>query len=336
MLILIRITIVSLLFSFSIAKAQSVSAYQAGSYQPGLLNLRDLATIETPGLLFLDYNYWNNSNSYVDRFGDEVSSIEIFQTTLDLSVQVSGYINVPVLFYASNFKILGGRYMASINPVFLSSNYKMNIHSTNSESELTSSGNTGGIGDMAIMPFGLGWSFNNKIDFSFFYTTYIPTGKYKTGASDNLGKGYWTHQFQLPTYFYLKEKATAFLIMPTFEINGKVKDSDVQAGNRLTIEYGISQYLNSWLELEILNGHNWQISNDKGEDVWWSGTPLDSKDQTSTVSFGAGIWTYKSRLNLRLKYAMDYGTKQRYKSNFLSFSFIFIPNILTGTAKNDI
>jgi len=313
--------------------AQRVSAYQAGTYQPGLLNLRDWATIETPGLLFLDYNYWNKSNSYVDRFGDKVSSLEINGTTLDLSTQISGYTNVPVLFYASNLKILKGRYMASISPVFVSSNYKANIQPTTSDLEYTSSGNAGGIGDMAIMPLGLGWSFNNKIDFSFLYTIYAPTGKYKTGASDNLGKGYWTHQFQLPTYLYVYEKATAFLIMPTFEMNGKVKDADVKVGSRFTIEYGISQYLNSWLELEILNGHNWQIANDKGEDAWWSGTKLDSKDQTGTISFGAGIWTYKSRLNLRIKYAMDYGTRQRYKSNFLSFSVIFIPNLLTGTAK---
>lgn len=335
MLVLIRIIIVIFLFYFSVAKAQNVSAYQAGSYQPGLLNLRDLATIEAPGLLLLDYNYWNKSNSYFDRYGNKVSSIEINQITLNLSTQISGYINVPVLFYASNLKILGGRYMASINPVFLSSNYKSNIHSTTLELEFTSSGNAGGFGDMAIMPIGLGWSFNNKIDLSFLYTVYTPTGKYKTGASDNLGKGYWTHQIQLPTYFYLKEKATALLVMPTFEINGKVKDSDVQAGSRLTIEYGISQYLNSWLELEVLNGHNWQVSGDTGVDVWWRGTPLESKDQTSTVSFGAGVWTLKSRLNLRLKYAMDYGTKQRYKSNFLSFSAIFILNLLTGAVKND-
>ncbi len=306
--------------------AQSVSAYQ-----PGLLNVRDWATIETPGLLFMDYNYWNNSDSYIDRFGNKVSSLQINSTTLDLSSQISGYTNVPVIFYASNLKILKGRYMASINPIFLSSNYKSNIQSTTSGLEYTSSGNSGGIGDMAIMPLGLGWSFNNKIDLSFLYTVYLPIGKYKTGASDNLGKGYWTHQIQLPTYFYIKEKATAFLIMPTIEMNGKVKDADMKAGSRFTFEYGISQYLNSWLELEILNGHNWQIANDKGEDVWWNGTPLDSKDQTSNVSLGTGIWTYKSRLNLRIKYAMDYGTKQRYQSNFLSFSVIFIPNLLTGT-----
>lgn len=313
--------------------AQNVSAYQAGVYQPGLLNVRDWATIVTPGLLFMDYNYWNKSNSYVDQFGNKVSSLEINGTTLDLSTQISGYTNVPVIFYASKLKILKGRYMTSINPIFLSSNYKSNIQSTKSGLEYTSSGNSGGIGDIAIMPFGLGWSFNNKIDLSFLYTVYVPIGKYKTGASDNLGKGYWTHQLQLPTYFYIKEKATALLIMPTFEMNGKVKDADVQIGSRFTVEYGISHYLNSWLEFEVLNGHNWQINNDKGVDAWWIETQLDSKDQTSTISFGAGIWTYKSKLNLRLKYAMDYGTKQRYQSNFLSFSVIFIPNLLTRSTK---
>jgi len=30
---------------------------------------------------------------------------------------------------------------------------------------------------------------------------------------------------------------------------------------------------------------------------------------------------------------MDYATKQRYQSNFLSASIIFIPNILTSSGK---
>lgn len=313
--------------------AQKVSAYQAGVYQPGIFNLRDWSTIDAPELLFMDYNYWNKSNSYIDHYGNKVSSLEINGTALDLSTQISGYTNVPVIFFASNFKILKGRYMASINPIYVSSKYKSNIYYSETDLDYTSSGNSGGFGDMAIMPLGLGWSFSEKIDLSFLYTIYVPTGKYKTGASDNLGKGYWTHQFQIPTYYYIHEKATAFLLMPTYEINGKVKDADTQIGSRFTIEYGISHYFNSWLEVEILNGHNWQITNDKGDDAWWIGTPLDSKDQTSNISLGVGIWTFKNRLNLRLKYAMDYGTKQRYQSDFLSFSAIFIPNILTGTAN---
>ena len=327
------------LLSYSAAIAQRISAYQAGSYQPGLMNVRDLAP-PGAGIVFLDYNYWNNSNSYVDQFGNEVSSLEIDlspidpsfgKATLDLDQQVSGYANVPVLFYSSKFKILNARYMASINPVYLTSNYRMNIHV--SDTTINSTGNASGFGDLSFIPLGLGWSIKDKIDISFFYMVYAPTGKYKTGASDNIGKGFWTHQFQVPFYYYFMEKASALLVMPTFEMNGSVKDSDFKAGNRFTIEYGFSQYVNSWLELEVINGHNWQMGDDKGEDFWWKGTQLDVKDHTSNVGFGIGVWPWAGRLNIRAKYAMDYGTKQRYKSSFLSASIIFIPNILAEKVK---
>jgi hypothetical protein len=126
------------------------------------------------------------------------------------------------------------------------------------------------------------------------------------------------------------EKATALFVMPTFETNGHVKGSDVRPGSRFSLDYGISQYVTSWLELEVLNGHTWQISDDKGDDVWWNGTRLEGRDHTNTVSFGAGAWPWEGRLNVRAKYVMDYGVKQRFKSNFLSLSVIFIPNVLTG------
>jgi len=290
------------LLSASIVKAQEshVSAYQAGAYQAGVMNVRDLAPVPGGGLMFLDYNFWNNSKSYVDQFGNEIDHIIIdrngFNTELDLTQQVAGYTNVPVLFFASSFKLLGATYMASLNPAFISSNFKMNIHGSLSDSTVTSTGNTGGFGDLAILPLGLGWSFNDKVDFSFFYTFYAPTGRYQTGAADNVGKGYWTHQFQLPTYFYFMDKATALFVMPTFETNSYIKDSDVRPGSRFSIEYGVSQYVTSWLELEILNGHNLQISDDMGDDVWWKDTLLEARDQASTVSFGAGVWPWEGRL----------------------------------------
>ncbi len=332
------VVIVSIVIS---AKAQTphVSAYQAGAYQAGVMNVRDLAPVPGGGLIVIDYNFWNKSNSYVDRFGNEIDHIEIdrggIKTELDLTQQAAGYTNVPVLFFASSFKLFGATYMASINPAFISSNFRMNIHASLSDSTITSSANTGGFGDLAILPLGLGWSFNDKVDFSLFYTFYAPTGRYETGAEDNVGRGYWTHQIQLPTYFYFMEKATALFVMPTFETNSNVKDSDVRPGNRFSIEYGVSQYLTSWLELEILNGHNLQISDDKGDDVWWDNTPLEFRDQASTVSFGVGAWPMEGQLNIRLKYAMDYGVKQRYKSNFWSFSLIYIPGILNGKTTSE-
>ena len=335
--VLILISVVILNIFSAMAQESKVSAYQAGAYQAGIMNVRDLAPVPNGGLIFIDYNFWNNSTSYVDRNGNNISHFEIdrpnLKTTVDLSQQVSGYINVPVLFYASDFKVFGANYMASVAPSFISSNYRMNIHGSLTDSTVFSNGNAGGFGDLAVLPVGLGWSFKDKVDFSFFYTVYAPTGRYHTGAVDNVGRGYWTHQFQLPTYFYFMEKATALFVMPTFEINSKIKDADVRAGNRFSIEYGISQYLTPWLEVEVLNGHNFQVSDDKGDDVWWANTPLEYRDQASTVSFGVGVWPLEGMLNLRAKYAMDYAVKQRYKSNFWEFSLIFIPGILTGTKE---
>jgi len=327
------------LLTYSAATAQRVSAYQAGSYQPGLMNVRDLAP-PGAGLVFIDYSFWNNSNSYIDQFGNEVNSLTIDLSpiypgtdavVLNFDQQVSGYANVPVIFYTSRFKILKARYMASINPSYLTSNFRMNVHVK--DTAVTATGNTGGFGDLSFIPLGLGWSIRDRIDVSFFYTVYAPTGRYETGAADNIGKGYWTHQFQAPFYLYFLEKATALFLMPTFEVNGKIKDRDFRSGNRFTIEYGISQYVTPWLELEIINGHNWQVSNDIGEAVWWRKSALDVRDRTSTFGAGLGVWPWEGRLNVRLKYAFDYNVRQRYKSNFWSFSVIFIPNLITEKVK---
>ena len=102
--------------------------------------------------------------------------------------------------------------------------------------------------------------------------------------------GIWTHQLQAPTYFYAMEQATAFAVIPTLELNGKVKDADARPGHRFSLEYGISQYFTNWLEIELMNGHNWQISDDTGDDVWWSGTRFDGRDRKNIFSAGIGLW----------------------------------------------
>ena len=125
------------------------------------------------------------------------------------------------------------------------------------------------------------------------------------------------------------EQATALAIIPTFEFNGSVKDANARAGNRFSLEYGISQYFTSWLELEIMNGHNWQISDDSGDDVWWTGTSFDGRDRKNVFSAGIGVWPVEGMVNLRVKYILDYGSRQRFNNQFWSFSLMFIPGLLS-------
>ena len=318
-----------------LTNAQRVSPYQTGSYIPGLINLRDLGSLPG-GLYLLNYNYWINGNGYYDKNGNKIGGLDIDLSnfnpglgtrTLDLDTKIKGYTTVPMLYYASKFKILGGAtYLASVAPNYFSSNY--NISMNLRDSTIVAEGKAGGWGDLSFMPLGLSWSFPSQVDLAFMYTLYAPTGRYTTGADDNIGKGYWTHQFQVPTYFYLMERATAIGIIPTLEINGKVKDAEVWAGSRFSLEYGISQYLNEWLEIEIMNAHNWQISDDKGDDDWWKGTVLDSRDSKNTFAVGVGVWPWAERLQLRGKYIFDYGVKQRFKNSYWGLSLVFVTNLL--------
>jgi hypothetical protein len=312
--------------------AQRVSPYQSGSYFPGLVNIRDLAAAPA-GIILLDYNYWNVTKGYYDKNGNEFSGGTIDLPSPINSVdftdkpEISGYINVPFLFYASKFKVLGGaKYLASISPVYMKLKYSVFLALGDTSGNIT--GNSHGFGDLAFMPLGLSWSFDKKLDVSFMYSLYAPTGRYETGGEDNLGMGIWTHQLQVPTYFYAMEQATAFAVIPTLELNGKVKDADARPGHRFSLEYGISQYFTSWLEVELMNAHNWQISDDTGDDVWWTGTQFDGRDRKNIFSAGIGIWPVEGILNLRVKYIMDYGLRQRFKNSFWSFSLLIIPGIL--------
>jgi hypothetical protein len=313
--------------------AQRVSPYQSGSYYPGLVNLRDLAA-PPAGLILLDYNYWYGSNAYYDKDGNKFTGGTIDlpppgnPINVTIEPKISGYTNVPVLFYASKFKVLGGaRYLASISPVYMTLDYSVFL--TLGDTSGNTTGNSSGFGDLAFMPLGLSWSFGDKLDVAFMYSIYAPTGRYETGAEDNMGAGIWTHQLQAPTYFYAMEKATAFAVIPTLELNGKVKDADARPGNRFSLEYGISQYFTNWLEVEIANGHNWQISNEAGDDFWWGGTRFDGRDSKNTFSAGIGVWPVEGILNIRAKYMMDYGVKQRFKNRFWSLSIVIIPGILS-------
>ena len=333
-----KIILIVIIFcsGYTVILAQRISPYMSGSYYPGLVNLRDYAAAPA-GLVFMDYNYWLSSSGYYDKDGEEFSGGTInlpspfIPINIDINPEMSGYMNVPSIFYASEFKVFGAQYMASITPIYLSFDYEAFIALGDTSTNI--SGKISGWGDLAAMPLGLSWTFDKKMDLSFMYTLYAPTGRYEVGADDNIGQGYWTHQFQLPAYFYAMEQATAFGIIPTFEFNGKVKDSEASPGNRFSLEYGISQYFTEWLEVEVMNGHNWQISDDSGTDAWWTGTRFDSRDSKSTFSVGVGVWTLKGMLNLRAKYIMDYAVRQRFKNDFVSLSLMLIPGILSGDSS---
>lgn len=316
--------------------AQQASPMQAGHYYPGLINTRDMVNPPS-GLFFLWDNFIVNSNKYFDRNGNEFKNIPLSELDpafpdIDVSPKLTGFGSAFAIAWASpHISFLGdARYIAGIAPNYVIADISLVterpgiILDTTYTREI--SGTVSGFGDLILVPLGLSWG-GTKIDFTTTYTIYAPTGRFDPGADDNIGLGYWTHQFQgFTSYYPVPDKSTAFVLGLTYETNGKVKDTDLKPGNRFTMEYGISQFLSKKFEVGIFGGHNWQVSDDTGDDVFWDPSYHDKK---SLLFFNVSYWPIFERLMINFKYGFDYGARQRFKNNTYVLNLLFNPNLLT-------
>jgi hypothetical protein len=322
------------------ANAQQTSPLQTGHYSPAFSHIRDMAK-GSPGLAVVWYNQYSFSNKYADRNGNKYTDIPLDVLLpglpdVDLSVDLKSFATVPALFYGVPFPILGGaQWMIGVVPSYMWADASFITERRGGviDSVYNQSGSDriSGFGDLYVAPLGLTWGWDH-FDLTFYYGFTAPTGRYETGADDNIGLGFWTHQPQLFTYYYPSvDQATAFMLGLTYELNSNIKGEDFNPGNRFSLEWGISQYLSERLELGIMGGHNWQVSDDKGSDVWWP----DYRDRKSTLAFSAAYWAVKGRLYIAGKYMFDYGARQRFLTKGFMLNFIFVTNALTGSGKSE-
>ena len=304
-----------------------VSPIQAGAYVPGLMGVRDYVNPGVDGMIFLDYNIFINANSFHDRNGNEVNSLNLFPElgSIPFETDISGYINALAIAYVSpKLSFLGNaQYIGVIAPNFTTVNTQVALGELLNETTVTGGGS--GLGDLAIAPLLLSWG-SEKFDFTTGYMFVVPTGKFELGGSDNVGLGYWSHFIQAAFYYYpLPEKATALMLLPTYEFHGKIKGSNVTPGSRIGLDYGISQYLSKRFEVTLQGAHAWQVGKDKGGDVYWD---TSVKDQLSTLGGGLGYWLLPAKLYANAKYYFTYGEKQHFDSNIFQIQLIFNPGWL--------
>ena len=300
----------------------------SGGYLPGIMGVRDYANPGSDGLFVIDYNIFLSANTYYDRDGNKSNSIDLAPElggSIPIDVDISGYINSLMFVYASpKLEFLGNaQYLFIAAPNFTTTNLGVGLGElTNGK---TIEGGASGFGDITIAPFMLSWG-SEKFDLTAGYLFVAPTGKYETGGSDNVGLGYWSHVVQAAAYYYpLPEKATAILVMPSYEWHGNLKDVDVKPGSRFILEYGISQYLSERLEITLQGGHAWQSGEDSGSDVYWD---TSVKDQMSIFGGGIGYWLKPNVLYANAKYSTTYNNKQHFKANTFQIELLLATDFL--------
>lgn len=313
-----------LLLSALPATAQQVTPFQTGHYYPGTSNIRDMAPPD-PGVYLLCYNFGAFSGTLYNENGDAVDSLPVGDppTTVDVSLQSIG--TAPVL--AWSFDLPGSfRYAGAVAPSFVGGQASLYLDRDGVTAQ--QGGSTTGLGDIGVMPAQLGYV-SEHLDLGLSYLLWAPTGRYASGANDNVGLGFWTHQLQFAAYGYLLDKASALMLAFTYEFNSDVFDADVRPGDRLSIEYGISQYATPWLELGVFGGHNMQVTDATGSDLVGDGT---GRDQKSLVGASIGVWL-SDWAQVTAKGFGEYRVQRRFQTGFFMVNLTFV---LSQNAEEDV
>jgi hypothetical protein len=110
------------------------------------------------------------------------------------------------------------------------------------------------------------------------------------------------------------------MFTPTWEWHSKNIDKDVTPGQNVTIEYGIGQYLHERFEIGVHGYHQWQVTEDKGDDA----VNEDIEDMVSGIAGQITFWPIKEKLALVGKYVQEYGVEDRLEGQYGQFNVLWV------------
>ena len=309
------------MFCLALFSGGPLWAGELGHFAPGVLNIRDFL-VPDPGFYYIQYFVWYNADTFRDRNGDKVKSINAGPITLDVDFEVDSVVLAPALVWVSPWKILGARYGAQIVPTFGNTTFQSAFRTETGFGEDTDESQFG-VGDLYVKPVWLGWD-GAHYSAAAGYGFYAPVGKYNNGDATNIGLGFWTHEFQLATAWYpWEERGTAVTLTGTYEIHSEYEDVNITPGDRFSLNWGISQYLplndaNSLiLEVGAMGYSQWQVEKDSGSDVNKDFIP---KDQVHAAGGQIGLLYAPWNAFVQFHGLQEFGAQARFEGQFFTWT----------------
>ncbi|HQR36938.1 MAG TPA: transporter [Blastocatellia bacterium] len=294
-----------------------VASYSIGHYQPAVFGLRDFFQ-GPPGFAIYVPTYVYHTSTFKDKNGDKVDTLTIGDRTLDLDVNVDVVSITPIIAYTTKWHPFGAnsKFGFSIIPAFGSTSVAGQLENVTGKG-ISASASNFAWGDLGVMPVRVQWDWK-KASLATNYLFFAPTGRYELGAPDNVGFGFWSHEFQLAGEYRLNTKHHTSLIGAiNFEINGDKEDQDYKVGNTIGLNYGIARIIPvnkgaGALDLSILGTSVWQVTDDTGSDV------VNGFVHDRVHSIG-GRFNYifvKHHVTVAFNFLQEYGARARFQGSW--------------------
>jgi len=199
-------------------------AQQKGQWVPGAYGLNAGVTPD-PGFTYANLALNYSAGQLNDSNGNRVLQ--------NVTGTYSFWVDENIFYYVPKYKFLGGYFAPFVAVNLANGSIVAAIVGTN----LSGNGGAEGLADTFVEPVNLGWHLK-RADVSAGYAFMAPTGRFTTGASDNVGSGYWGNHITSGTTFYItKNKGTSANLFTDWENPREKEWHKPNAGSGL--HYGV-------------------------------------------------------------------------------------------------
>ena len=179
----------------------------------------------------------------------------------------------------------------------------------------------GGFADSYYQPFILGWN-RKRAAFRTVYGFLAPTGRFKAGANNNVGSGYWTHAFSSGQTFYLSEdRRTIVSAFQMYEVHTTQARTGIQPGQNFDLDFSLMRELSfgnsSWLQVGLVGYNQRQTTAKRGPGV----TPAQESHryQVNALGFASSV-NLPRRVNIGLKYFQEFSNRSTFQGHSIQIS----------------
>jgi len=334
-------------------KGAPAYAGEQGHYSPMPIGVRD--TVMPPkGFYLCAYDMYYGSDTFRDSNGIKLESISAGRTAAtDISIggqsvpvtltgnlaaevdmEASTFAQLVPVMWAPGVKLLGADYAFLAIPSW--GYTRINVEANVTGAGTISVGNQTrtvtvnrkvevtqectGLGDFYVQPVWLDWR-GKHYDLGISYGVWCPTGYYNEENLANVGLGFWTQQVQGTACYYLfGSHATALLVRPTYEWHSNKIGEDVQPGQNITLEYGLSHFINPRAEVAVLAYSEWQLNKDRGDDA----INANTLDRVSGIGAQVTCWAVQHKCAIIGKFNQELGSRDRLEGTAWSLNLTWV------------
>jgi hypothetical protein len=173
----------------------------------------------------------------------------------------------------------------------------------------------GGLADSYYQPLILAWR-ADRIDIRAAYGFLAPTGRFRAGATDNVGSGYWTHTLSAAGTLYLtRSRETALSAFEIYEFHGRQEDTDIHPGQTFSLDYSLTHSVPLSEDLRLQAGlvgyGQWQTTDKSGPAI----TPEQAAAHYAVHALGlaVNVTSPLRRVSVGARYFKEFSSKSTFR-----------------------